>query len=240
LPAVRSHVDIWDDRLLAVDALLGLHVGLEAAALFGRIGEFAEAIGQFDAAGIELEALGHARIARRDTGQCRLDHRIVMENRHPAIAEIGLDLFRKQAAEDVGPGIIRRDAQLRLARQAIAVGVSRRIHCREEVDAGIALEEGADLVEIAAHDTGDVGIVRCHVEGGVDQQAALVVGMLVLPLCIICAQQRYPTTNWIVYSLYKVAFLIPTVLYCRVYGIRLVRDILKPKNWRRCTVVASM
>ena len=57
--------EILVDRIaLAVDALLLVHLGLEAPALLGRIGQFAEAVGELDAAGIELEALGDARIAR--------------------------------------------------------------------------------------------------------------------------------------------------------------------------------
>ena len=57
---------------LAVDALLLRHRRLEAPALLGRIGQFAEAVGQFDAAGIKLETLGHlvaARLGARQRGQ---------------------------------------------------------------------------------------------------------------------------------------------------------------------------
>ena len=54
--------EILVDRVaLAIDALLLGHLGLEAAALLGRVGQLAEAVGELDAAGIELEALGHAR-----------------------------------------------------------------------------------------------------------------------------------------------------------------------------------
>jgi membrane protease YdiL (CAAX protease family) len=70
------------------------------------------------------------------------------------------------------------------------------------------------------------------------RQAALVIGMLVLPLCVICLQQQFPSRNWITYSLYKIAFLIPPLLYCRVYGIRVVQDIMRPSHWRRGTAVA--
>ena len=44
----------------------------EAPALLGGIGELAEAVGELDAAGIELEALGHARVVGRRPGQRRL------------------------------------------------------------------------------------------------------------------------------------------------------------------------
>ena len=35
------------------------------------------------------------------------------------------------------------------------------------------------------------------------------------------------------YSLYKVAFLVPPLIYCRATGLGVWRDILKPQNWRR-------
>ena len=57
---------------LAVDALLLVHVGGEAPALLGRVGQLGEAVGEFDAAGIELEALGEARIVRLRPRQRRL------------------------------------------------------------------------------------------------------------------------------------------------------------------------
>ena len=49
---------------LAVDPRLLVHFGGEAAALLGRVGQLGEAVGEFDPAGIELEALGDARVAR--------------------------------------------------------------------------------------------------------------------------------------------------------------------------------
>ena len=57
--------EVLVDRIaLAVEALLLGHLGLEAAALLGRVGQLAEAVGELDAADIELEALGHARDRR--------------------------------------------------------------------------------------------------------------------------------------------------------------------------------
>jgi hypothetical protein len=50
---------------LAVDALLLGHLHLEAAALLLRVGELAEAVGELHAAGVELEALGHAGVVGR-------------------------------------------------------------------------------------------------------------------------------------------------------------------------------
>ncbi len=45
------------DRL-AIDALALVHRRREAAALFGGVGQFAESVGEFDAASIELESFG--------------------------------------------------------------------------------------------------------------------------------------------------------------------------------------
>ena len=73
---------------LAVDALLLGHLALEAAALLGRIGQLAEAVGEFDAAGIELEALGDARIVPARPRQRRLERRIFVKDGRAADAEI--------------------------------------------------------------------------------------------------------------------------------------------------------
>jgi len=68
--------------------------------------------------------------------------------------------------------------------------------------------------------------------------AAVLIVLLLLPLGIITAQLGLGTKTWIGYSLYKVAFLVPPVIYCRLCGIGLVRDILKLQNWRRGLGVA--
>lgn len=41
------------------------------------------------------------------------------------------------------------------------------------------------------------------------------------------------------YSLYKVCFLIPPLIYCRMLGISIFGDILKLRNWRRCLLPAA-
>ena len=81
----------------------------EAAALLGGVGEFAEAVGEFDAADIKLEALGNARIARRPR-QRRLHGRIFVENGGAADAEIALDALHQHAAENIAPAIVVGDA----------------------------------------------------------------------------------------------------------------------------------
>src|SRR6478609_5065039 len=54
---------VIDRILLAVAALPLRHRFLEAAALFAGVGDFGKAVGELDAAGVELEALGEARVA---------------------------------------------------------------------------------------------------------------------------------------------------------------------------------
>ncbi len=74
----RRHVGECREEILvkriaiAVDALLLVHLRLEAAALLGCVGELAEAVRQLDAAAIELEALGNARVALLGAGECGL------------------------------------------------------------------------------------------------------------------------------------------------------------------------
>ena len=57
--------EILVDRVaLAVEASARRDLRLEPAALLGRVGELAEGVGELDAAGKQLEALGKARIVR--------------------------------------------------------------------------------------------------------------------------------------------------------------------------------
>ena len=73
--------EILVDRIaLAVDALLFVHFGGEAPALFVRIGQLAKPVGELDAAGIELETLGNARIARHAARERGLGRRVVVED----------------------------------------------------------------------------------------------------------------------------------------------------------------
>ena len=106
------------DRIaLAVHALLLRHLGLEAAALLGRIGELAEAVGELDAAGIELEALGHPRVAAVWAAPAPLrrpDIRSRIVGR--PMPSLRLDPLDQDAAEDVAPAVVVGDADAGLAR----------------------------------------------------------------------------------------------------------------------------
>ena len=77
---------------LAVEALLFRHLLLEPRALLDRVGQFAKAVGELDAADIKLEALGDARIARRAPRQRRLPGRVFVEDGGAADAEMALRL----------------------------------------------------------------------------------------------------------------------------------------------------
>ena len=57
-----------------------------------------------------------------------------------------------------------------------------------------------------------------------------------MPLAVIGLQLALNLSDqWGVvgYSLYKVCFVVLPLVYCRKYGVDLVRDILKFHNWRR-------
>lgn len=66
---------------------------------------------------------------------------------------------------------------------------------------------------------------------------ALVV-LILLPLAAIGAQLALEL-HGMANTLYKLCFLIPPILYCRTHRIEIVRDILKPQNWRRSLGVAA-
>lgn len=62
------------------------------------------------------------------------------------------------------------------------------------------------------------------------------IAMVLLPLAVIGLQLALDLNGlWGVagYSLYKICFLVPPLIYCRSQGIGLCRDILKLQNWRR-------
>ena len=128
---------------LAVEPLLQVHLGLEAAALLDRVGELAEAVGELDAAGIELEALGDARVAGLRPRQRRLGDRVLAQDRRPAVAELWLDPLDQHAAEQVRPAVVVGDADAGRAYgrgQRRAVGAPGRVHRGQQVDAGEAVE----------------------------------------------------------------------------------------------------
>ena len=140
--ARRRHVGerpqkVLVDRItLAVDTVLLIHVGGEATALLGRLGQFGEAVGEFDPAGIELEALRETRIRRLHPRQRRLACRIFGEERGAADPEIGLDLFREHTAENIRPGIVRGDTGSgRRGSGGEAVAILEQI---VKIDAGVA------------------------------------------------------------------------------------------------------
>lgn len=58
------------------------------------------------------------------------------------------------------------------------------------------------------------------------------VGLLLLPLAIICAQIATGANGGLANAAYKLAFIVPPLIYCRVHGIRIGRDIFRWQNWR--------
>jgi len=58
------------------------------------------------------------------------------------------------------------------------------------------------------------------------------VGLLLLPLAIIGAQIATGANGGLANAAYKLAFIVPPVVYCRVHGIHIGRDIFRWRNWR--------
>jgi membrane protease YdiL (CAAX protease family) len=66
----------------------------------------------------------------------------------------------------------------------------------------------------------------------------LLAGLILLPLVMVIIQLAFKLDGVLGYSLYKVLFIVPPLIYCRVRGIRLFGDVLKPGNWRNCLPAA--
>jgi membrane protease YdiL (CAAX protease family) len=66
--------------------------------------------------------------------------------------------------------------------------------------------------------------------------------LILLPLAVIGVQLVFDLDSLLGvagYAPYKFFLLIPPLVYCRLRGIRVVREILKPSNWRRCLPAAA-
>jgi uncharacterized protein len=61
---------------------------------------------------------------------------------------------------------------------------------------------------------------------------ATLVILTILPLGVIACQLALGAAGPVGYSIYKVAFLVPPLLYCRRQRIGIFRDILQFGNWR--------
>ena len=123
---------------LAVDAFFLRHLAFEPAPLLGGVGELGEAVGEFDAADINLEAFGDARIFPRRARQRRLLGGIFVQNGRAPNAEIALDALHQHAAENIAPAVVVGNAnagRLRGAGEQRAVGLAVR-QGRQQIDAG--------------------------------------------------------------------------------------------------------
>ena len=133
---------------LAIDALLLGHLQLEAAALLDRIGQFAEAVGELDPAGIKLEALGNARIAGCRPRQRRFDDRIVGRGSWRGRCRDCGSIFSTSTRLKISrpayrPSPMRMPAPRAARGKRLAVG-SPPGKRRQQIDAGEALERVGD------------------------------------------------------------------------------------------------
>ena len=58
------------------------------------------------------------------------------------------------------------------------------------------------------------------------------VGLLLLPLAIIALQIASGATGGLANGVYKVAFVVPPIVYCRVHSIHIGRDVFRWQNSR--------
>ncbi len=58
------------------------------------------------------------------------------------------------------------------------------------------------------------------------------VGLLLLPLAIIALQIASGATGGLANGIYKVGFIVPPIVYCRVHGIHIGSDIFRWQNSR--------
>jgi membrane protease YdiL (CAAX protease family) len=57
--------------------------------------------------------------------------------------------------------------------------------------------------------------------------------LTLLPLAFIAGQIAFGAKGIVGYSIYKIALIAPPLIYCRVQGISVPRDVLKLDHWRR-------
>src|SRR5690606_7483993 len=113
------------------------HFRFETPALLFRVRQLAEAVCKLHAAEIELETLSDTWISGLGARQRCLAHRIFSQNCRSRATKLRLDAFDEDAAEDVGPSVIRCHANAGCGsglRQRVAVGHTAG-RGGEEVDA---------------------------------------------------------------------------------------------------------
>jgi membrane protease YdiL (CAAX protease family) len=66
----------------------------------------------------------------------------------------------------------------------------------------------------------------------------MLVALILLPLVIIGAQVALGAEGALANSVYKLAFVVPPLLYCRAKGISVRHDVIKARNWRNSLPLA--
>ena len=102
---------------LTIAPLLLVHSSGETAALLGRVGQFAEPVGELDAAGIDLKPFGDPRIGRLRPRQRSLRRRIFEQDSQTPLPQIRFDMFDQHLAENVRPGVVIGDPHPRVRRR---------------------------------------------------------------------------------------------------------------------------
>lgn len=56
--------------------------------------------------------------------------------------------------------------------------------------------------------------------------------LIIFPLVLILTQLFFGLTGYVGYSIYKIAFIVPPLIYCYVHAISIPNRIVKFRNWR--------
>src|SRR3954452_1264724 len=129
----------------AITPVLFVHGLRESKALLARVSQFAEAVGEFDPAGIDLEAFGHPRITWFDPGQCPLRCRILEQDSQSALPQVGFDMLHEYLAENIRPCVVLTDPYPLPGRCRQSIPIATAVHhgC-EQIEPREALERGGD------------------------------------------------------------------------------------------------
>jgi len=141
-------------------------IARKARTLFGRVNELAVGIGELEAADVQLEALGHARIAGTKARQGGERRRVVRQKHRLGVGEQRrLDTAEEDTMEQVVPRIIGREVQGKLTqphRQDIAL--ERREDREASVHAKCLIDADAPKGLRHVDDSPAEGDARRHAE----------------------------------------------------------------------------
>ena len=110
-------------------------------ALLARVGQFAKAVGEFDATSVYLETFGDAWVGGFVTRQRRFRRGVFEQYSQTPLPQIWFDIFDQYLAEDIRPGVVVRDPHpvARRRRQSRTIALTVR-DGGQQIDPGKAPE----------------------------------------------------------------------------------------------------